>query len=103
MKLLSGPFLAAVGGSWLLQIAAQMINLSLLPSCPHQAVSCLLQENYHITNAVATFCHFLLDAVCAFVCVVMVTEITKFAAGRLRPDFLSVSSLPGPCHTHMGV
>ena len=77
-----------------------MIKLFLLSSpllsYPQAAVSRLLQENYHITNAMATFCHFLLDAVCAFVCVIMVTEITKFAAGRLRPDFLSVSSLHGP-------
>jgi phosphatidate phosphatase len=59
------------------------------------------KENFHITNAVATFVHYLLDCLCAFICVIMVTEITKFAAGRLRPDFLetcapTVSYTSGP-------
>ena len=34
--------------------------------------------------------HFLVDAVCAFVTVVFITELTKFLAGRLRPNFLQV-------------
>lgn len=44
-------------------------------------------ENWHITNAVATSMHFLLDCVCAFATVECFTESTKMAAGRLRPDF----------------
>ena len=44
-------------------------------------------ENWHITNAVATIMHFMLDSVCAFVTVECFTESTKLAAGRLRPDF----------------
>ena len=44
-------------------------------------------ENWHITNAVATAMHFLLDCVCAFATVECFTESTKMAAGRLRPDF----------------
>lgn len=44
-------------------------------------------ENWHITNAVATCMHFLLDCVCAFATVECFTESTKMAAGRLRPDF----------------
>lgn len=44
-------------------------------------------ENWHITNAVATIMHFMLDSVCAFVTVECFTESTKMAAGRLRPDF----------------
>ena len=34
--------------------------------------------------------HFLVDAVCSFVTVVFITELTKFLAGRLRPNFLQV-------------
>lgn len=44
-------------------------------------------ENWHITNAVATVVHFLLDCLCAFVTVETFSEATKIAAGRLRPDF----------------
>ena len=44
-------------------------------------------ENWHITNAVATIIHFMLDGLCAFVTVATFTEATKLAAGRLRPDF----------------
>lgn len=44
-------------------------------------------ENWHITNAVATTMHFLLDCICAFATVECFTESTKMAAGRLRPDF----------------
>ncbi|KAL3141624.1 hypothetical protein ABBQ32_004861 [Trebouxia sp. C0010 RCD-2024] len=44
-------------------------------------------ENWHITNAVATVLHFLLDSLCAFVTVETFSEATKIAAGRLRPDF----------------
>ena len=44
-------------------------------------------ENWHITNAVATFLHFLLDSLCAFITVETFSEATKVAAGRLRPDF----------------
>ncbi len=44
-------------------------------------------ENWHITNAVATSMHFLLDCICAFATVECFTESTKMAAGRLRPDF----------------
>lgn len=44
-------------------------------------------ENWHITNAVATFLHFVLDSLCAFVTVETFSEATKIAAGRLRPDF----------------
>lgn len=44
-------------------------------------------ENWHITNAVATSMHFLLDCICAFATVECFTETTKMCAGRLRPDF----------------
>ncbi|KAL3150399.1 hypothetical protein ABBQ32_000237 [Trebouxia sp. C0010 RCD-2024] len=44
-------------------------------------------ENWHITNAVATSMHFLVDAICAFATVECFTEATKMSAGRLRPDF----------------
>ena len=48
--------------------------------------------NRHISNAVATMLHFLVDAVCSFVTVVFITELTKFLAGRLRPNFLQVDA-----------
>ena len=44
-------------------------------------------ENWHITNAAATFLHFVLDSLCAFVTVETFSEATKIAAGRFRPDF----------------
>ena len=44
-------------------------------------------ENWHITNAMATAIHFLLDCICAFGTVMCFTEATKMTAGRLRPDF----------------
>ena len=44
-------------------------------------------ENWHITNALSTTMHFLLDCICAFATVECFTESTKMAAGRLRPDF----------------
>lgn len=44
-------------------------------------------ENWHITNAVATVMHFVLDGLCAFLTAETFTEATKVAAGRLRPDF----------------
>lgn len=47
-------------------------------------------QNRTITHALSTFVHFLLDAICSFVTVVFITEVTKYAAGRLRPDFLQV-------------
>ena len=47
--------------------------------------------NKHINNAIATMLHFLVDGVCSFVTVVFITELTKFLAGRLRPNFLQVS------------
>lgn len=40
----------------------------------------------------ATMLHFLVDAVCAFVTVIFITELTKFLAGRLRPNFLQASA-----------
>lgn len=45
-------------------------------------------QNQTITHATATFVHFLADAICAFVTCIFITEVTKFGAGRLRPDFL---------------
>jgi membrane-associated phospholipid phosphatase len=45
-------------------------------------------QNKTITHALATFVHFLADALCCFVTCVFITEVTKFGAGRLRPDFL---------------
>lgn len=43
-------------------------------------------ESWHITIAVATVMHFLLDSLCTFVTAETVTEATKLAAGRLCPD-----------------
>jgi len=45
-------------------------------------------QNKTITHATATFVHFLADALCAFITSIFITEVTKFGAGRLRPDFL---------------
>lgn len=45
-------------------------------------------QNKTITHALATALHFLIDAICCFVTCVFITEITKFGAGRLRPNFL---------------
>lgn len=50
-------------------------------------------QNKDITHAAATAIHFLADAVCCFVTCIFITEVTKLAAGRLRPDFLQVSAL----------
>lgn len=49
-------------------------------------------QNKTITHALATALHFLIDAICCFVTCVFITEITKFGAGRLRPNFLQVAT-----------
>ena len=49
-------------------------------------------QNKTITHALATALHFLIDAICCFVTCVFITEVTKFGAGRLRPDFLQVTT-----------
>ncbi len=51
-------------------------------------------QNKTITHATATALHFLLDAICCFVTCVFITEVTKFGAGRLRPNFLQVRTPP---------
>lgn len=48
-------------------------------------------QNKTITHAAATAVHFFVDALCCFVTCVFITEVTKFSAGRLRPDFLQVA------------
>ena len=56
--------------------------------------------NSHITNAVATTIHFAVDCICSFITVEFVTELTKFLAGRLRPNFLQVGMPFHACTLH---
>lgn len=43
----------------------------------------------NITMAVSTALHFFIDMVVAFLFTIFMTELTKVATGRLRPDFLA--------------
>ena len=46
------------------------------------------KQHHSITDAVAVTLYFILDAFQSFLCALIVTQATKYAVGRLRPDFL---------------
>ena len=49
--------------------------------------------NRTISHALALSLHFFIDAVCCFICMRFIVEVTKLSAGRLRPDFLQVKNV----------